>query len=138
MLPQEKKQSLQSVCVIEFVLSLKIKVIVLRMTSSLFFQFFTQVLPIPKPRAVDMTEEELKISERSVRRHAQKQAEEAIKAEEKAKKIAEKKAKDPKYKSKKDSEKDSETEEKEAIVEKVECFGEELQPDFSVKKVKRL
>ena len=54
------------------------------------------------------------------------------------KKIAEKKAKDPKYKSKKDSEKDSETEEKEAIVEKVECFGEELQPDFSVKKVKRL
>jgi hypothetical protein len=77
-----------------------------------------------------MTEDEMKVSERSVRRHAQKAAEEAVKAEEKARKLAEKKAKDPKYKSKKDEVE----EEKEIIVEKVECFGEELQPDFSVGK----
>jgi hypothetical protein len=97
---------------------------------SVIEHLFTQVLPIPKPRAVEMTEDEMKVSERSVRRHAQKAAEEAIKAEEKARKIAEKKAKDPKYKSKKDEVE----EEKEIIVEKVECFGEELQPDFSVGK----
>lgn len=91
---------------------------------------FTQVLPVPKPRAVPMTEEEMKTSERSVRRHAQKAAEEAAKAEEKARKIAEKKANDPKSKLKKEDP----DEEKQNVVEKVECFGEELQPDFSIGK----
>ena len=45
-----------------------------------------------------------------------------------ARKIAEKKLNDPK-KSKKE-----EIEEKPVVVEKVECFGEELTPDFSVGK----
>ncbi len=94
-----------------------------------FFNFYlSKVLPIPKPRAVGMTESEIRASERSVRRHAKKAAEEAVKAEEKARKIAEKKLNDPK-KSKKE-----EPEEKEVVVEKVQCFGEELVPDFSVGK----
>jgi hypothetical protein len=75
-----------------------------------------------------MSESEIRVSERSVRRHAKKTEEEAAKAEEKARKLAEKKKNDPK-KSKKE-----ETEEKEVVVEKVECFGEELVPDFSVGK----
>lgn len=91
---------------------------------------FTQVLPVPKPRAVSMTEDEVKTSERSVRRHALKAAEEAAKAEEKARKLAEKRANDPKTKLKREEPDEDQT----TIVEKVECFGEELEPDFSVGK----
>ena len=88
----------------------------------------TQVLPIPKPRAIGMTESEIQVSERSVRRHAKKAAEEASKAEEKARKLVGKKMNDSKKSNKED------TEEKELIVEKIECFGEELVPDFSIGK----
>lgn len=86
------------------------------------------MLPIPKPRAVGMTESEIHSSERSIRRHAKKAAEEATKAEEKARKLAEKKLNDPKKVKKEESE------DKEIVVEKVECFGEELVPDFSIGK----
>ena len=79
-----------------------------------------------------MTESELSVSERSVRRGEKKASEEAAKAEEKAKRLAEKKAiADSKSKSKGDAE---DKEEKEVVVQKVECFGEEIQPDFAAGK----
>jgi hypothetical protein len=98
---------------------------------------FTQVLPIPKPRAVEMTMSEIHIAERSVRRTEKKEAEAAAKAAEKARKQEEKRQRegaDAKGSSKSRGKRDAKDEEKEVKEVKIQCFGEEILPDFAAGK----
>lgn len=86
---------------------------------------FTQVVPIPKPRGVDLIADDLYIAERTKRRAEKKKAEEAVKAEEK-KKIEELNQKNKGKSKKKDASTDATT----APAPKVTFFGEEELPDF--------
>jgi thiol-disulfide isomerase/thioredoxin len=87
---------------------------------------FTQVVPLPKPRGVTLTADEIYISERTARRAEKKKAEEALKAEEK------KKAESTSLKLKAKSKKAEEKKEAEpSPAEKITFIGEEETPDFN-------
>lgn len=126
---------------------------------SVIEHLFIQVLPVPKPRDITLTEAELYTSGRAGRRAEVKEEKNRIKAEEKKKKLEEKKIRDEienenrrrarkasglddddadtysaqdKSSSSKKS-KDAKSDEKETPAP-VKCFGEEAAPDFDIGK----
>lgn len=96
--------------------------------ASLVEHVVTQVVPVPKPRAVELTEEEKHRAGRSTRRAEKKQEAAKLRAAEKQKKIQDKKGPVKKTTAKKEKEEDDEAVKK--ATEKVKCIGEEELPDF--------
>jgi hypothetical protein len=111
--------------------------------ASLIEHVFVQVLPVPKPRGAKLTDKEKHISMRSARREEKKTTEALQKAETKKNKMKilrdkygeiEKDRKTIAREKKEAEKKAAEQEEKdeEERLTKVECFGNQLVPDYSV------
>eukprot|EP01038_Epipyxis_sp_PR26KG_P004458 gene4458-6304_t len=97
---------------------------------------FTQVVPVPKPRGMDLSNADLIRSERSLRRAQEKEKKKKQQADEKAKRLADLKSKLPSKSIKSSTPGGGKLKSSMEADPTIKCFGEELQPEFSSGKQK--